>query len=441
MRASIYNLYLKDHTGMVIYNARKDEIIALHPQLADLFEEGNGYGDAEQIRRRHPELMAYLIEKGIFVEDGIDEAADYVSTRRQADAESEEFTITVNPTLACNMKCWYCYESHKGMTAMKAEVRRSVVALINKVAFSGRYNKLHLSFFGGEPLLCFDSVVGDLLRAAKSACISNGVTLYVHFTTNAYLLTTDMLDQMRGMDVSFQITIDGNEHVHNSVRMTKSGLPTYASIVRNVLAAVSNRFHVGVRFNYTHQSLPSFIDVLAEFRNIGVEQKRLLNFNFQRVWQDSDGDVEAVERLVAEIERAFEEAGLYVNHASDYYVPYCYADKVNTVVVNYNGELFKCTARDFASKNKEGVLGIDGELCWNSRYKKRLSVMNGTSFCLRCKIYPICHGGCSQMKLESVVSDACPKGYAPERIAEIMKGRAMFLLNQYKTRGVHGIQQ
>lgn len=36
MKESRYNLYLKDSTGMVIYNAMSDEIVVLNPQLADL---------------------------------------------------------------------------------------------------------------------------------------------------------------------------------------------------------------------------------------------------------------------------------------------------------------------------------------------------------------------------------------------------------------------
>lgn len=41
MKTSRYNLYLQDSTGMVIYNAKSDEIVALTPGLANIFEEKN----------------------------------------------------------------------------------------------------------------------------------------------------------------------------------------------------------------------------------------------------------------------------------------------------------------------------------------------------------------------------------------------------------------
>ena len=100
-------------------------------------------------------------------------------------------------------------------------------------------------------------------------------------------------------------------------------------------------------------------------------------------------------------------------------MPYCYADKKNTVVVNYNGDLYKCTARDFVSKNREGTLTADGDIHWNDKYKKRLSIG---------------HGGCSQMKLETTVAGTCPKGYGREKIEDILKRRALFILGQYKKR-------
>ena len=44
MKTSRYNLYLQDSTGMVIYNAKSDEIVALTPELA---EEQQKYEDCK----------------------------------------------------------------------------------------------------------------------------------------------------------------------------------------------------------------------------------------------------------------------------------------------------------------------------------------------------------------------------------------------------------
>lgn len=431
MKQSKYNCILQDNTGMVIYNAATDQLVALTPQLANIFNEGKA--TPEKIKAQHAELYDHLLQKGIFVCDDADETEAYIRKREEYERSSGEYTITINPTLACNMSCWYCYESHKNMPAMSADVKQSVLLLIDKLLADNKLKKLNLSFFGGEPLLYFDKVVVDIINHAKMQCKAFDAKLSIHFTTNAYLLTDSVLKQLEGLDVSFQITIDGGKQVHDSVRKTKGGEPTYARIVEHIHQTLSRGFSVGVRFNYTAKSIPSFIDVVKDFSHLPQEQKHLVNFTFQRVWQDNEGDASQVEQQVEHIERAFEQAGLFVNNAKSYIVPYCYADGVNTAVVNYNGDLFKCTARDFAPKSKEGTLAADGTLRWNERLRKRMSIRHGSDTCLQCRIYPICHGGCSQMKLEAPEGiSSCPKGYDDDKIQEIMEGRALYLLTSCK---------
>lgn len=405
--------------------------MALTPQLANIFNEGKA--TPEKIKAQHAELYDHLLQKGIFVCDDADETEAYIRKREEYERSSGEYTITINPTLACNMSCWYCYESHKNMPAMSADVKQSVLLLIDKLLADNKLKKLNLSFFGGEPLLYFDKVVVDIINHAKMQCKAFDAKLSIHFTTNAYLLTDSVLKQLEGLDVSFQITIDGGKQVHDSVRKTKGGEPTYARIVEHIHQTLSRGFSVGVRFNYTAKSIPSFIDVVKDFSHLPQEQKHLVNFTFQRVWQDNEGDASQVEQQVEHIERAFEQAGLFVNNAKSYIVPYCYADGVNTAVVNYNGDLFKCTARDFAPKSKEGTLAADGTLRWNERLRKRMSIRHGSDTCLQCRIYPICHGGCSQMKLEAPDGiSSCPKGYDDDKIKKIMEGRALYLLTSCK---------
>lgn len=431
MKQSKYNCILQDNTGMVIYNAATDQLVALTPQLANIFNESKAA--PEKIKAQHAELYDHLLQKGIFVCDDADETEAYIRKREEYERSSGEYTITINPTLACNMSCWYCYESHKNMPAMSADVKQSVLLLIDKLLADNKLKKLNLSFFGGEPLLYFDKVVVDIINHAKMQCKAFDAKLSIHFTTNAYLLTDNVLKHLEGLDVSFQITIDGGKQVHDSVRKTKGGEPTYARIVEHIHQTLSRGFSVGVRFNYTAKSIPSFIDVVKDFSHLQQEQKQLVNFTFQRVWQDNEGDASQVEQQVEHIERAFEQAGLFVNNAKNYIVPYCYADGVNTAVVNYNGDLFKCTARDFAPKSKEGTLAADGTLRWNERLRKRMSIRHGSDTCLLCRIYPICHGGCSQMKLEAPDGiSSCPKGYDDDKIQEIMEGRALYLLTSCK---------
>ena len=63
MKTSRYNLYLQDSTGIVIYNAKSDEIVALTPGLANIFEEKKC--DYKELQTLHPELCSYPPEFGL----------------------------------------------------------------------------------------------------------------------------------------------------------------------------------------------------------------------------------------------------------------------------------------------------------------------------------------------------------------------------------------
>lgn len=430
MIESKYNLCLQDNTGMIIYNAKADEIVALNPHLAELYNQYRK--KPEELSNHHSELFQMLVDKGFWVEEGLDEPQDFINQCENREEENREYTITVIPTLACNMKCWYCYENHENKPAMNDSVKQAVILFIEKLLATDSYQKLHLSFFGGEPLLYFDKIVLPILRQAHNLCAKRNVEFSVHFTTNAFLLTSDVLQQLESLDVSFQITLDGNEHVHNTIRMTKGNEPTYTTIIHNIKAAIKSGLKVGVRCNYTYKTLPTFIDVITDFKNLDSNEKSLLNFTFERIWQDDSGDYAEIEHWLKRLETAFENEGLHTKATNDYKISMCYADQRNTVVINYNGDLYKCTARDFTTKNREGKLTPDGNLEWNDKHKKRQAIRWGTETCQQCRIYPICHGGCSQMKLEYTTLQGCPKGFDKEQIDNIMRNRALYILNSYK---------
>lgn len=432
MKESAYNFSLSDATGMVLYNAMSDQIVMLKPQLAALYNEGRE--QPEIIGQRHQELYDYLCSRGFLVDNGTDELKRFIDYMTQRDESGETLKLIINPTLACNMKCWYCYEQHKDMPAMSTDVTQAITKMVDKRAASGKLKQLHLSFFGGEPLLYYDTVVRNILAEVSQVCKHYGTSLSLHFTTNAYLLTPSLLEELAPFHPSFQITLDGNKHVHNTVRRTTDNHLTYETIVSHIHEALAKGCPVTVRCNYTRRSLPSFIDILLDFERLPEGHKRLLNFDFQRVWQDHGGDAQTLMKDLEEMEEAFRKAGLSVTTPNDYYVGYCYADEPGTVVVNYDGNLFKCTARDFTPDRRDGTLTPEGEIQWNEQHAKRMAIRFGSETCRKCRIYPICHGGCSQMKLETPETASCPKGYDEERITAILKGRALFLLNQIKSR-------
>ncbi|MEG1544459.1 MAG: SPASM domain-containing protein, partial [Tannerellaceae bacterium] len=227
--------------------------------------------------------------------------------------------------------------------------------------------------------------------------------------------------------ISFQITLDGNEEVHNKIRHTKDGQPTFDKIIDNIKILVSHDMVVNIRLNYTNKSIPTFVDIIEEFKTLSKEENSRISFDFQKVWQDIS--TVTTSKKLEELRKWFKEERLSVNCSAKFMKSRCYADKCNNLLVNYDGSVYKCSARDFNVENREGVLLTDGTIDWNDKYKYRMSIKYGNNTCHNCSIFPICHGGCSQDKKESAFKEKCIFNYSEsdkkniiiERINELFK--------------------
>lgn len=82
----------------------------------------------------------------------------------------------------------------------------------------------------------------------------------------------------------------------------------------------------------------------------------------------------------------------------DYYTQgkLCFAERYNEAVINYDGNVFKCTTiPDFNLKDSYGKLDLtSGKIFWDE--SKRASDYDSPTpeHCLSCKRYPICYGPC-----------------------------------------------
>lgn len=426
-KLSKYNYLLHGSHSVLLYNCASDAILLLIPQLAELLEQN--LNQAERIREVHEEFFLALEEKGFIVPTDSDEVENFISRLKEEECSPRRFNVTINPTMDCNLRCWYCYENHMQGTVMSPKVIDSVKKLIHKKMENTELKELDISFFGGEPLMQFRRVVQPLLEYAVGECSAHNVQLGVGFTTNAVLLNERIINWLKPINekrsIGWQITLDGYKDIHDKSRRTATSQPTYDRIVKNIKSLIDNGMEVGVRFNYTAQSLDSFVDVLQDFEDLPEEKRRMIHFNFQQVWQDKPID----EDIVKDVKTFFsqENFGVDLEQVASRYR--CYADKESDIVVNYTGDLYKCTAREFNRGLREGVLLENGELEWNNLYKRRMVVKYADQECKACRIYPLCFGGCSQSQLEKTTA-GCIKNLSEEKKEEKLRTRALWLLQR-----------
>lgn len=218
---------------------------------------------------------------------------------------------------------------------------------------------------------------------------------------------------------------------HNPTRHTADGKPTYDLIISHIKAALRDGMDVNNRFNYTAGNVDTLVDVLEEYKDLTPEERKLLHFDFQQVWQDS-GNAAAREKALR-LADLFHRECHQIRIEKRYNRERCRDDAENQATINYDGLVYKCTARDPTPDLAEGVLTEEGDIEWNERYHRRMAVKYGNKACRACRIFPICHGGCSQTKLEAGDREDCLFGLDDERRLEIIRGRLDFILKTKRT--------
>lgn len=305
--------------------------------------------------------------------------------------DTSMYHLIINPTLDCNLSCWYCYE-HKYKGSKIAEpVVEGIKKHINWKLENEPFSTLKLSFFGGEPFYDYPPIE-SIIEYARTLCKNSGKNLYLDFTTNGTLLTKSMLTFLSDYSCQFEITIDGNKQQHNKIKHTTDrSVDTYSLTFRNVRMIQSQipDSLIFLRINFDGNTLKDFDDIYEDIMRMDKNRTVVI---LKRIWQVDDKVVS--NEVVVRVARKLQSAGFKV----DYYTQgkLCFAERLNEAVVNYDGKVFKCTTiPDFNSDYSYGDLDLDsGRIVWNETKLAKDNNTPSPSQCLACQMYPMCYGPC-----------------------------------------------
>jgi uncharacterized protein len=297
--------------------------------------------------------------------------------------------LIILPTEKCNFRCTYCYEDF-AIGKMKEPVQRGLERFMDRRV--PELAELSISWFGGEPLVARD-VVLRLSRHASRLCAEHGTVLRGGLTTNGYLLTKELFEELVAYDQRFfQITLDGWKGVHDEVRRLGNRGGTFERIWENLLAtrSSSQAFDILVRIHVrrdNQESLRTLVENIA--RAFGRDPRYKLDFEHLR---DLGGDGgKSVDRPISLVELREIERDLRRHHeavlaegdtvtampdpalikASDPGSPQaitapiasptiCYASKPNSLLIRADGRIGKCTVALTDDRNTIGSINADG---------------------------------------------------------------------------------
>jgi len=403
-KTSHYN-YMIDHKGKkLFFNGvtgagfcmTKNELENLDPLLNNL----------EQFQADYPNDFERLRNLGYIIDKERDEL-EYLKFKNKEEVFlKKDYRIFINPTLECNFHCWYCYETHtKGF--MTEETMDKIKNHLRLKIETDKITSLNLSWFGGEPLMYFYEIVYPLSKYAKELCKKNRISFISTITTNGYLLDEKMIEKINKIGLtSFQITLDGHRERHNKIR-NDNGAPSYDKIIQNINLLCRNiqNINVTLRINYDNQTLKRQQGEQI-LNDIEKKNRNKVHIDLQRVWQttnpNNNQSNESIASLIAIAKNAGYKRLSCSGGISAGALYNCYTSKYHYAEINYDGKVYKCTARDYLEPYEMGELKDDGTIIWN---EERISKLYGSATfdnptCIKCAYLPLCWGPCPQKMVE-----------------------------------------
>jgi len=243
----------------------QDEVIK---RLKDIYHE-------DEIKEAYDEIMQLIEDEELYTKDHYEEIA-----RKSLEGISHIKALCLNVAHDCNLKCTYCFakegEYKKGKRSiMTFEVGKKAIDFI--IERSGPRKNIEIDLFGGEPIIAFD-VVKKIVDYAKEREEEYNKNIRFTLTTNATLLTDEIMDYLDKNIGNIILSIDGRKEVNDKIRKRADGKGSYDIIMPKIKKMVSRRGskrQYYIRGTFTAENLDFYDDVmhLVEngFKEISIE--------------------------------------------------------------------------------------------------------------------------------------------------------------------------
>lgn len=314
-------------------------------------------------------------------------------------------SLTINPTLACNFRCPYCFEKEHRPKYMTDEVEDRIMELVRNSVGSQR---IFVTWFGGEPLLGFN-IIKRLTEKLKGI----GKPYEAGMITNGYLLTDEVIKSLEPLCVRrLQITLDGRREIHDSRRHLADGGPTYDVIIKNIARCrdLDPKLRIAVRVNIDKTNKDDFIEIYKELISLNHPNIEIYPGIVQTDCEVTSSDIRQVaspcdvcdrEEVIRFLVGLYNEHGLrYIDFFPKARMSMCTARNISSFVIGPEGEIYDCW-NDVGDETK--IVGKIGETA--SNMKLHLQYIAGASQfeddeCLKCVLLPVCNGGCQRNRIK-----------------------------------------
>lgn len=215
----------------------------------------------EEVEAAYQELYGLYVSGQLFSKD------DYLDVSKYVPVGAPVKALCLHVSHDCNLRCQYCFAATgdfgTGRKIMPFEVAKQAIDFV--VRRSGARKNIEIDFFGGEPLMAFETVV-KTVDYARSLEEETGKHFRFTITTNGLLLDEEKIAYINENMDNVVLSLDGRREVNDKLRKTVSGEGSYDIIVprfRKLKAERDPQLDYYARGTFTAYNLDFSEDVKA----------------------------------------------------------------------------------------------------------------------------------------------------------------------------------
>jgi uncharacterized protein len=417
MIPSIYNFSIPLQNGnFLIYNSRTGAIIQLKGSDAEnlsnlLLSQDNEF----PINNITDSLLSQLITGEYLVDKKLDEL--YLIKQRYEHARKHAPVIfTITTTMNCNLNCYYCYETRSNYQLELSDIP-NIIDLAKKI-FPCSKKKLHIDWYGGEPLLN-KNFFTTCSYALQNFCQHNGLRYTASMVSNGTInWPDDIAHFIKEHKLNYiQITFDGMSKNHNKRRKcSEDSTGTFDKIVQLVDKLVSY-VKVAIRYNLDSgniEDLENFIDFIKtkgwltaiypiDFYTAPIKcySKKT---EFLKLLEVSPQEIDKIEAKNSE-KIKFQDDCEELCPQPQYSV--CAALSYDSVIIGSENYLYRCGVEVGDESLSVGTLNSNSSPDILIFEKQKRTLDRWLAFdpikiplCSKCPFLPLCFGGCARIHLQ-----------------------------------------
>lgn len=410
-----------------IYNSLSNALVEVDKSHHDVISDAKTTQEELNENSFDSDFWQMLINKRFINDNEKDEFLLYKSMILPLRNQRDFMHLTLAPTMECNFKCFYCFETEKKKGVMSPQIMDSIVKYVKSIK---ELNSIFLTWFGGEPLMAIPQMelfYKKLRKVYKKEFKSNIIT-------TGYYLTESVIPILQKLQIgSVQITLDGKKEDHNKIKHTPERDDVFSKVLANIdlLTDQAPEINVVFRINLTKKNIGDYVELykyLSERyagKNIGISPAFV---------SDRTG-ISTNNCFISRDESANYILDLCKTH--NIYTPWirypkplcgeCAIRDQRAISFDSHGYAYKCWEMIGQEKFAIGQINSDGDIDKINNLLLNRQLYGADPMddpqCSACEYLPICDGGCPiqriQNDFENRTNDVCT--FYKSHLADFMR--------------------